>query len=336
MPRASGRPGGTGGGAAGRSPYARAVSEEWTPEHRLSEADVARLVADHAPHLAGLAVRRLDAGWDNAVFEIGETWLLRVVHRAIALPGAVRELAVLEALAGRSSAGAPLPLAVPVPTVRGAHAGWPLWIAPRLGGTELAEALGTAELDPAGAVGVAAALGEFLRALHDPALARLGEELGLPHDPIRRGDPASVAARATDRLARLAVDLPDQHPAPRVVELLAQAAELPPAPGPPVLVHGDLHVRHVLVDSDHLTGVIDWGDTALADPCVDLSIGFAAFEGAARRALLDAYGPVPPDRAVRARALAVLLGAALAVQAAAEGRTVLLRAALASIDRATR
>lgn len=33
--------------------------------------------------------------------------------------------------------------------------------------------------------------------------------------------------------------------------MLRAAARLP-APGPPVLVHGDLHVRHLLVDDDAL------------------------------------------------------------------------------------
>ena len=33
-----------------------------------------------------------------------------------------------------------------------------------------------------------------------------------------------------------------------------------------VLVHGDLHVRHVLVDNGELSGVIDWGDVCVGDP----------------------------------------------------------------------
>jgi aminoglycoside phosphotransferase (APT) family kinase protein len=40
-----------------------------------------------------------------------------------------------------------------------------------------------------------------------------------------------------------------------------------------VLCHGDLHVRHLLVDGDgSAAGVIDWGDLCLADAAVDLSI----------------------------------------------------------------
>jgi aminoglycoside phosphotransferase (APT) family kinase protein len=58
-----------------------------------------------------------------------------------------------------------------------------------------------------------------------------------------------------------------------------------------VICHGDLHVRHLLVDRDgSVTGVIDWGDLCLADPAVDLSIAYFAFAGRARADLLSAYG----------------------------------------------
>jgi len=82
--------------------------------------------------------------------------------------------------------------------------------------------------------------------------------------------------------------------------------------------------------------VIDWGDVCLADPAVDLSLGFAAFAGPARAAFLLAYGPVDADREMRARALAVRLSGLLARYAAAENRPALLAESLASLNRAVR
>ena len=120
-----------------------------------------------------------------------------------------------------------------------------------------------------------------------------------------------------------------------VSRLLAQAERLGPPTGNPMLVHGDLHVRHVLVDaSGGVTGVIDWGDVCLADPAVDLAVAYSAFTGAARRALLEAYGGIDPERELRARALAVRLSAFLAASAADGGRPALLAEALAGLDRA--
>jgi aminoglycoside phosphotransferase (APT) family kinase protein len=124
---------------------------------------------------------------------------------------------------------------------------------------------------------------------------------------------------------------------PEVDALLARAADLDAAAGTPVLVHGDLHARHLLVGAaGRATGVVDWGDLCLADPAVDLSLGFAAFSGRAREAFLAAYGPVDAERELRARALAVRLAALLARYASVEGSAALLAESLASLHRAAR
>ena len=101
-------------------------------------------------------------------------------------------------------------------------------------------------------------------------------------------------------------------------------------------MHGDLHLRHVLVDETGVgAGVIDWGDVCLADASVDLSIAYTAFEGASRAALFDAYGwPVEEEREARARVLAVSLCAALADYADEDHRPALLAESLAGLRRA--
>jgi aminoglycoside phosphotransferase (APT) family kinase protein len=109
-----------------------------------------------------------------------------------------------------------------------------------------------------------------------------------------------------------------------------------PGTGPLVVSHGDLHVRHVLVDSaGGATGVIDWGDLCLADPAVDLSIAYLGFAGQARADLLSSYGrPVTARRELAARTCALSVGVALAEYAADEDRAVLLQESLAGLRRA--
>jgi aminoglycoside phosphotransferase (APT) family kinase protein len=100
-------------------------------------------------------------------------------------------------------------------------------------------------------------------------------------------------------------------------------------------VHGDLHVRHLLLDAaDRVAGVIDWGDVCMADPAVDLSFAYAGLAGPARRAFLTAYGPVPAEREAAARTLALNLSATLAEYAASTGRDALLAESLAGLRRA--
>jgi aminoglycoside phosphotransferase (APT) family kinase protein len=141
---------------------------------------------------------------------------------------------------------------------------------------------------------------------------------------------------ARERLARLAA-AGRYAENPAVDRLLAAGEDLGPAPGPPVICHGDLHARHLLVDGEGTaTGVIDWGDLCLADPAVDLSLAYGGFTGAARRELLAAYSrPVGPDRELRARVLAVFLCAVLAEYAADVGARALLADSLAGLTRAT-
>lgn len=155
-------------------------------------------------------------------------------------------------------------------------------------------------------------------------------------DPLRRGDAAAIAARAQERLGRL-IRQGRWEPDAATADLLGDAATLGAPTAPPVLVHGDLHVRHLLVDSDgRATGVIDWGDTALADPAVDLMIGYTAFSGRAREAFLAAYGPLDGVRELRARVLGLHVSAVLTEYASDEGLRELAAEALLGMARAVR
>jgi aminoglycoside phosphotransferase (APT) family kinase protein len=195
-------------------------------------------------------------------------------------------------------------------------------------GGELAEA-GLADAERTHA---AAAVGAFLRALHDPALVPEAGGL-LPVDPMRRAEPAVRSAATRERLAHLS-DQGLWTSGPEIERMLEEGDTLGPPAGEPVINHGDLHVRHVLVDRRaRAVGVIDWGDLCLADPAVDLSLAYGAFAGEARAALLSAYGPVDAERAVRARALALSLCGALADYAADVGNATLLAESLAGMAR---
>ena len=39
----------------------------------------------------------------------------------------------------------------------------------------------------------------------------------------------------------------------------------------PVFIHGDLHIAHVLVDGDRITGVVDWSEASQGDATFDLA-----------------------------------------------------------------
>jgi aminoglycoside phosphotransferase (APT) family kinase protein len=280
----------------------------WDPEVVVDLPLAREVIGSQFADLARRPVRFLAAGWDNAVYVVDERWAFRFPRRAIALPGIRREIEVLPELAPM------LPAPVPEPTHIGRPSDrypWPFYGAPLLPGAEL----GTGSLDSDRRDALAADLGRFLRALHAPELAtRFANRL--PTDPMRRADMPHRVPIARDWLTQAAgLGLWDADQDARAAELLEAAVRLPPpAPEALRLAHGDLHLRHVLVDDRaRLAGIIDWGDMCLADPAIDLSLAWSAFDGAARDEFACAYGPVDRAAETRARVLGLMLSGALAV-----------------------
>jgi aminoglycoside phosphotransferase (APT) family kinase protein len=298
---------------------------EWSPELVVDEALARRLIADSFPQFEPGRLTLLAQGWDNAVWAGDDGWAFRFPQRELGVRGLERELEVLPRLASV------LPLPIPVPLLKGEPRGdypWPWFGFRLLPGREAA----LAALDDAARLRLAEPLARFLRTLHDHGTDAVAD-LDVPVDPLGRGDTTVRVPRMRERLEELR-RLGLGPPAETLEALLERATALPPSQEE-VLVHGDLHARHLLVDDDGTpTGVIDWGDLCLADPAVDLSIAWSLLPLAARRGFEHAYGAVHEATQVRARLLAVHLCAALAVYGRVEGIPGLERESLAGLARA--
>ena len=299
---------------------------EWSAEVRVDEERARRLIGDQFPELPLEGLRLLAEGWDNAVWLVDGQWAFRFPRRAIAVPGFEREMDVLPRLAPR------LPLPVPVPVHRGRPAQgypWPFFGARLLPGVEASDAV----LDDGARARLAGPLGAFVRALHAVEVAAVAGAHVLPVDPFGRADMARRVPRAREAIAE--VERLGLWRAPASAErLLVGAARMPP-PARLVLVHGDLHFRHVLVGPDGgLTGVIDWGDFGRGGPSVDLLLLWSFLPPEGRSAFLDAYGPIGEEDLVRARVLALFLTATLAAYGHHEGMAAVEREALSGLERA--
>jgi len=205
----------------------------WTPEVAFDEAFARRLIEAQFPHLQGVSMRRIGAGWDNAAYLVEEHIVFRFPQRAVAGPLIARENALLPLIATA------LPVAIPVPRYIGTPQDEYPWA---FSGYEILAGVSacTRIPDDGERRALAGDLGRFLRALHsiDPQPLR---DAGLPHDLIGRLDPA-----------RLKVDEE-------------------PLDAPHCVVHGDLYARHVLLDTNHrISAVIDWGDLHYGHAAVDL------------------------------------------------------------------
>jgi aminoglycoside phosphotransferase (APT) family kinase protein len=295
---------------------------EWDAEVAIDEELVRALLRAQFPELDASSARLVGEGWDNAVWLVEEQWAFRFPRRQIAIPGVERELALLPRLAPL------LPVPIPEPRFVGTSSErfpWPFFAARLLPGRELADA----GLGEDARVEVGAELGRLLRVLHAPeTAARVDPEGVLPVDFNRRADMAFRVPRTRERLEELG------HPETEAIaELLAEAEALPPSASQ-ALVHGDLHLRHVLVDGTSMSGVIDWGDICVGDPAIDLQLVWSLLPSGRRGAFFAEYGSVEPETSLRARVLAVYLSAMLAVYARSVGHASLEQASLAGLERA--
>jgi aminoglycoside phosphotransferase (APT) family kinase protein len=235
---------------------------EWSAEITVDPELARQLIRDQFDDLPTTRLQLLGTGWDNTVYLVDEGWVFRFPRREIAVAGVEREIAVLSRLTA-------LPLAIPTPRFIGIGSSrypWPFFGARYIAGRELTEVT----IDDPRREALGAALGCFLRSLHDPARLPSLEDL-LPADPMGRSDMPQRVERTRERLAEIGRmglwAIPSS-----AAGVLSAARDLPSVP-PTVVAHGDLHVRHLLVSDDASpVGVIDWGDVCRADSSIDLSL----------------------------------------------------------------
>ena len=217
-------------------------------------AVVTALLAQQAPHLAGLPVRPIRAvGTVNRVFRLGEALAVRLPRLAAGGEDTAREAAVVPIVARA------LPVAVPEQVLLGSAspglfpAAWSIvrWI----------------DGDPAEAGSIPVEqLADVIAALRaiDPAeLPRAGRATAEVADPVVR---TSIAA--LQRVDRTAVSAAWDG-----------ALRAPRWDGVRVAVHADLLPPNLLVRDGRLVGVLDWGGAGAGDPANDLVPAWSCLRG---------------------------------------------------------
>lgn len=297
------------------------MSQPWTAERDVPPALALALIREQFPELAARAIQPLGSGWDNTAYVVDGAAVFRFPRKASTVALLQRETRVMPHVAGR------LPLAVPHPRWIGRpserfpwmFAGYP----PLPGITACAAGLTEDER-----LAAAAPLGAFLCALH----ALPTEGLDLPPDEIGR---TAFARRMPELEARLALLRERGRIADPAPWLRLFQDGFPAPPPATVVVHGDVYVRHLLVDGGRrLSGVIDWGDVHAGDPAVDLSVAYAFVPPRGRDAFARAYGPMDARTRRGARLRSVFHSAALVWFADDVGDAALLREGLAGMHNA--
>jgi aminoglycoside phosphotransferase (APT) family kinase protein len=260
-----------------------AMSQPWSPDIDVSESLARRLLEAQFPELMPLALRLLGAGFDNSAFLVNDTFVFRFPRRQFAVQFLEAEIQLMPALAAR------LPLAVPNPVHVGkptADYPWPFAGYRMIPGQTAC----TADLTETERTALAGPLAHFLKALHSIPIVD-AEAHGAIGDRIARLDLSVRIPRTRELLQKLVEQgtLADSRPYLAILD----AAPASFSPRADTVVHGDLYIRHLLVDADRrLTGVIDWGDVHVGDPAVDLAVAHSLLPPGVHAAFREAYGPI--------------------------------------------
>lgn len=263
----------------------------------ISAELVQHLLATQVPEAQQFELGDPHVGRDAVVWRLGTDWAIRLPRRQLAADRQLTELDWLPHLSARLPFRAPVPVRVGRPTQ---HYPWRWSIVPWVPGTPMNHA-------PLSLNG-AAQLGFALAALHSPAPAQA------PRHPRWSQPLRARAARTEDRLVTLARRT---EVGPWRLDVAAacrifQAGTTRPA-GPERWCHLDLRAEHIMTANGLLSGIIDWGDAAAADPANDIGQALATIPVTAWDAFIAGYGGIDPDTFTRARAAAVEFAASLAL-----------------------
>jgi aminoglycoside phosphotransferase (APT) family kinase protein len=215
------------------------------------------VLAEHLPALSAGPIEPLGSGLDSVAFLVGGELVVRFTTGDDAAERVARESELLELVAGQA------PVPVPRPVLTAAERGC---LAYRLlPGTPLLD-VPLAER-AAHRLSVADTLGGLLAVLHAVPPAQVAHLVAVDDTP-----PEHWRREAARTWETVAGRIPMRRH--RAVEALLLAAPPPEGPRSTVFSHNDLGIEHVLVDriSGAVTGVVDWGDAAIADPAIDFGL----------------------------------------------------------------
>ncbi len=262
------------------------MTNAWEAEQEVDVPLALSLIKEQFPDLKAEKIQLLGVGWDNTAYLINDAYVFRFPRREIALALLENEHTLLPEIAQH------LPVSIPNPKWRGTPSQgypWPFIGYPLLPG-KTACSVSLSELDR---IALAEPLAKFVKALH--SLPRsFGEKYQLPGDTIRRLSFTRLISEIRKKLDELSLL--------GIIENTLQFDDVIGSPSDYIaskettIVHGDLYVRHLLVNENHqLVGIIDWGDVHIGDPAIDLSIVHSFLPQNAIEGFLSVYGPISED-----------------------------------------
>lgn len=279
----------------------------WQAEWDLTEEGVRRVISSQFPHLSIDRISLVGEGWDTWVYTV-DGLFFRFPRRSMVCPTMVAEARILPRLAPLLPYPIPVPEWIGEPTADFPH--------PFFGyRTIVGQTLPDAVINP---IAVARDLAVFLRALHSIGLSE-GQRMGIGGPELRRFDIPRLKERLLEWIDRaraggIAVDTPN------LLEEFHLMADKSIVLDSPVVVHGDLNFKNLIMRQGRLAGIIDWTDVHLGHPGEDWSIVHGLLPYEAQRVFFEHYGSVTEEAWSASRFLAIYVNLIVLVSSQESGQ----------------
>jgi aminoglycoside phosphotransferase (APT) family kinase protein len=259
------------------------MTPPWSSEIDTTEGLAAQLIESQFPRLKPVSLKKIGEGFDNTVFQVNGVFLFRFPRRAIAVDLLQLECRLLPVIKQLE-----LPIEIPKPLFIGQSSRDFPWSFVGYAYIE-GESLGL--LSDQQRMDSVRMLAHFLLKLHQLPIEK-AEALGVPRDQWDRLDVPKRLAQLKDNMSK-AADLRLWSDWTEINYVVFNLHHFTPEDYRETLVHGDLHIRNVLVDqTGRLAAIIDWGDAHIGHPALDLSMVYSYFPAEGRKLFYSIYGEV--------------------------------------------
>ncbi len=293
----------------------------WDAEQVVSAPLAKTLIETQFPELTPAAISLLGYGFDNTVYQVNDRFVFRFPRRELAVGLLKTENQLLPTLASQ------LPLSIAKPIFFGKpNATYP-W---SFTGYHYVQGNPPAGLTEEERIQSASVLARFLRALHHYPYSK-AQELGVPFDELNRLD----RMKRKPALEKYVKQMKERnlYSKQEIVETYVNSIQEIHYQEKNILVHGDLHIRKMIVDQNNIvSGIIDWGDVHIGHPAVDLAIAYSFLPPKGRARFFKEYGEVDEATHRLAKWKAVFTTVALVVHSYDQGDKQTLEAALESLN----
>ena len=295
--------------------------EAWKAQQVVSLELAEELIREQFPSLKPVHIKELGKGFDNTVYQVNEQYVFRFPRKKVAAKFLEKEKELLPVLAKI------LPLSIPNPVMVGeADHGYP-WL---FLGYQIVSGKPPSSLCPQDRDQSAASVAYFLKELHQFPVSE-AIRLGVEKDDLHRPDILNRKPKLNENLEKAY----EKGLLKRDDKLDSFIEEVEPIEYEPFvcLTHGDFHIRNVLIDEDKkISGVIDWGDSHIGHPSVDLSFLFSYFSKKGRERFFQIYGEVDEQTQTLAKFISIYVSVILLLYGYEFGDDTLVQEAQHSLE----